>query len=214
MMKNNMILMLAAIIAIFTLAVALYGASATLMGQAPASSAGADNGTGQATPAPGSDAAAEANTLKTAFGALSASSADPTVKTWMAAKKIVYVASISSDFCEEGLSDAWTVTFASDDGQIMVCVLRGEVVEARQSLSSPQQGLDPSKAIDSAEIWQKVAGEIQAAGSVAPPAVSMTLRVIGGKPRWDVSYEATDGYHIVRADAGNGTVTDRVTIGQ
>ncbi len=35
-MKNNMILMLAAIIAIFTLAVALYGASASLMGQAPA----------------------------------------------------------------------------------------------------------------------------------------------------------------------------------
>ncbi len=152
--------------------------------------------------------------MNTAFGALSVSSADPTVKAWMAAKKIVYVASISSDFCEEGLSDAWTITFASDDGQIMACVLRGEVVDARPSLSSPQQGLDPSKAIDSVEIWQKVAGEIRAAGSEAPPAVSMTLKVIGGKPRWDVSYEATDGYHIVRVDAGNGTVTDKVTIGQ
>ena len=47
-----------------------------------------------------------------------------------------------------------------------------------------------------------------------PQAASMTLKVTGGKPRWDVSYEATDGYHIVRVDAGNGTVTDNVTIGQ
>jgi hypothetical protein len=42
----------------------------------------------------------------------------------------------------------------------------------------------------------------------------MTLKVAGGRPRWDVSYEATDGYHVVRVDAGNGTVTDHVTVGQ
>jgi hypothetical protein len=203
-MKNNMILMLAAIIAIFTLVVALYGASVTLMGQAPAAPAAADDVAGLATPAPGNDAVTGADTTNTAFGALSVASADPTVKAWMAAKKIVYVASISSDFCEEGLSDAWTITFASDDGQIMACVFRGEVVDARQSLSSPQQGLDPSKAIDSADIWQKVAGEIQTAGSEAPPTVSMTLKVIGGKPRWDVSYEAIDGYHIVRVTDETG----------
>jgi hypothetical protein len=29
-----------------------------------------------------------------------------------------------------------------------------------------------------------------------------------------VSYEAADGLHVVRIDAGNGTVTDKVTIGQ
>jgi hypothetical protein len=213
-MNNNMILMLAAIIGIFTLAVALYGASATLMGQAPVSTAVADNRTVQAAPVTGENTATGADNMNSAFEALSVSSADPTVKAWMAAKKIVYVASISSDFCEEGLSDAWTITLASDDGQIMACVLRGEVVDARTSLSSPQQGLDPSKAIDSAGIWQTVAGEIRAAGGEVPSVVSMTLKVTGGKPRWDVSYEAIDGYHVVRVDAGNGTVTDRVTIGQ
>jgi hypothetical protein len=211
-MKNNMKLMLAAIIAIFTLAVALYGASATLMGQAPASPA--NNGTGQATPAADEDVAAGADTMNTAFGALSVSSADPAVKAWMAGKKIVYVTSISSDFCDEGLSETWTVTFASDDGQIMACGVRGAVVDNRLSLSSPQQGLDPGNVIDSYEIWQKVVGEVVAGSSEAPPSASMTLKVTGGRPRWDVSYEAADGYHIVRVDAGNGTVTDHVTVGQ
>jgi hypothetical protein len=213
-MKNNMILMLAAIIALFTLAVALYGASASLLGQAPAAQAHDGNETGNVTPAAGEPVTAGPEIMKTAFGALSVSSADPAVQGWMADKKIVYVASISSDFCNEGLSDVWTVTYASDDGQIIACVVRGEVVEPRQSFSSPQQGLDPGKAIDSPEIWQKVAGEILASGTEAPQPVSMTLKVSGGQPRWDVSYGAVDGYHIVRVDAGNGTVTDKVTIGQ
>jgi hypothetical protein len=152
--------------------------------------------------------------MQTAFDALSVSSADPTVKAWISGKKIVYVASISSDFCVDGLSDMWTVSFASDDGQIMACVVQGEVVDARQSVSSPQQGLDPSKAIDSVEIWQKVMNEIQADGSEMPQVASMALKVAGGSPRWDVSYEVSDGFHIVRVDAGNGTVTDKTTIGQ
>jgi ABC-type Na+ efflux pump permease subunit len=213
-MKNNMILMLAAIIAMFTLAVALYGASATLLGQAPATPAGGDNKSGDVTQATGDELPAGTEAMKTAFGALTASSADPAVKAWMADKKIVYVASISSDFCDEGLSDTWTVSFASDDGQIIACTVRGEVIDARQSRSSPQQGLDPGKVIDSAEIWQKVAGQIIAAGGEVPPSASMTLKVTGGQPRWDVSYEAADGLHVVRIDAGNGIITDKVTIGQ
>ncbi|HEY3274532.1 MAG TPA: hypothetical protein VGJ92_12245 [Methanocella sp.] len=212
-MKNNMILMLAAIIAMFTLAIALYGASATLLGQ-PAAPVSADNESGLVTPVPDEIAATGTDAMKTAFGALSVSSANPAVKAWMADKRIVYVASISSDFCEDGLSDTWTITYASDDGQIIACVIQGAVVDVRQALSSPQQGLDPGKAIDSAEVWQKVSGNIVAAGGLAPEAASMTLKVTGGKPRWDVSYEAADGFHIMRVDAGNGTITDNVTIGQ
>jgi hypothetical protein len=213
-MKNNMILMLAAVIALFTLAIALYGAGALLLGQRPAAPAMAANETGNVTIATDDQATAGADTMKTAFDALSVSSADPAVKAWIAGKKIVYVASISSDFCEEGLSDMWTVTFASDDGQIMACVVQGEVVDTRLSVSSPQQGLDPSKAIDSVKIWQKVASEIQSDGGEWPEVSSMTLKVAGGSPRWDVSYETSDGFHIMRVDAGNGTITDKATIGQ
>jgi hypothetical protein len=212
-MKNNMILMLAAIIAMFTLAIALYGASATLLGQ-PAASANADNESGQATPAADEISTAGTGAMKTAFEALSVSSADPAVKAWMADKRIVYVASISSDSCDEGMSGTWTITYASDDGQIIACVIEGAVVDVRKSLSSPRQGLDPGKAIDSAEVWQKVAGNVTASGGLVPQAASMTLKVTGGKPRWDVSYEAADGFHIIRVDAGNGTVTDSVTLGQ
>jgi hypothetical protein len=136
------------------------------------------------------------------------------VKAWMAGKKTVYVAGISSDFCYEGLSENWAVTFASDDGQIMACVVRGAVVDTRQSVSSPQQGLDPDKAIDSPEIWQKVVSELISGSGEEPLFASMTLKVAGGRPRWDISYEATDGYNIVRVDPGNGTITDHVTIGQ
>jgi len=131
----------------------------------------------------------------------------------MADKRIVYIASISSDSCKEGLSETWTITYASDDGQIIACVIEGAVVDVRKSLSSPQQGLDPGKAIDSAEVWQKVAGNVSASDGL-PQTASMTLKVTGGKPRWDVSYEAADGFHIVRVDAVNGTLTDSVTIGQ
>jgi hypothetical protein len=213
-MKNNTILMLAAIIAIFTLAIALYGASATLLGQTPAEPANADNTSGQATPAADEISATRTETVQTAFGALSLASADPAVKAWIADKRLVYIASISSDFCSDGLSETWTITYASDDGQITACVARGAVVDVRQSSSSPQQGLDPGKAIDSTEAWQKVAANVAASGGGAPQTASMTLKVTGGNPRWDVSYEAVDGFHILRIDAGNGTITDNITLGQ
>ena len=213
-MKNNTILMLAAIIALFTLALALYGAGALLLGDKPAAPASAANETGRVLIGPDDQAATGADTMQTAFDSLTVSSADPTVKAWITSKKTVYVSSISSDFCENGLSDMWTITYASDDGQIMACVVKGTVVDARKTVTSPQQGLDLSKVIDSVEIWQKVANEIQAEGGEMPGVWSMALKVAGGSPRWDVSYQASDGYHIVRVDAGNGTVTDKTVIGQ
>jgi hypothetical protein len=212
-MKSNMVLVMAAIIAMFTLAVAL-AASATLLGPGPAATHGANNTSANVT-LPADNATLSApEAMTTAFGALNTSSGAAAVVDWMADKKIVYIASISSDFCEDGLSDTWTVTYASDDGQIIACVVSGEVVDVRQSLSSPRQGLDPSKAIDSTEIWQKMVSQAIGPGGEVPATASMTLKVTGGQPRWDISYEAADGLHVVRVDAGNGTVTDQVTIGQ
>jgi hypothetical protein len=207
-----MVMGIAAIVVLFALAGALYGASATLFpGTRPA--AAVDDTTGSL---PGADenAAVSQEGQWSSFSALSASSDSPAVKAWMADKKVIYVAGISSDFCVEGLSDTWTITYASDDGQVVASVNKGEAVDVRPSTSSPQQGLDPGKVIDSEKAWQAVAASITAAGETAPMTVSMSLKIIGGKPRWDVSYVASGGYRIVRVDAVDGTVSESMTVGQ
>ncbi len=209
-MKNTMLLMIAAIVALFTLALALYGASTSLPGLTAGS--GNDTDTGTATPSP--EEIALSGGAKTALSALAMSSIDPTVKAWTDERDLVSIARISSDFCNEGLSDTWMIVYATDDGQAMDCVVGDGAVDSRQSISSRQPGFDPDEAMDSDEIWQTVANDITASGGEMPQSVSMTLKISNGELRWDVSYDAADGYHIVRLDAMNGTIADRVTVGQ
>jgi|AGTN01.3.fsa_nt_gi hypothetical protein len=209
-MKNTMLLMIAAIVALFALALALYGASTSLPGLT--AGPGNDTDTGTATPSP--EEIALSGGPKTALSALAVSSIDPTVKAWTDDRNLVSIARIASDFCSEGLSDTWMIVYATDDGQALDCVVGDGTVESRQSVSSYQPGFDPDKAMDSDEIWQTVADEITASGSEIPQSVSMTLKISDGELCWDVSYDAADGYHIVRLDAMNGTITNRVTVGQ
>lgn len=213
-MKNNVLMLAVVGIAVlFTLALALYGVSTALMPdtqhrQAPAQNEGHGNAT-----LTGDDMAPFSGNVKTAFGSLSLASTDTTVRSWLADKKIVYVVGIASDFCAEGESDQWLITYASDKGQYIVFVAGGSVVEARDSQSSLQQGIDPRTIIDSDQVWQVAADDIKASGGTLPESASMKLMIMGGKPCWDISYRASDGLRILRIDAVNGTISDRATVG-
>ena len=213
-MKNKVFLLaIVAIAVLFILAVALYGVSTALMPgtqhePSPTPADGQDN----VTPA-GVDVALDTGDVRTAFGSLSSASADTAVRNWLADKKIVYVAGIASDFCALGESDQWTITYASDKGEYIVFVSDGSIIQTLDSQSSMQQGIDPRTIIDSDRAWQVAADDISASGGTLPETASMKLMIMDGKPCWDISYRASDGFRILRIDAANGTISDRATIG-
>lgn len=211
-MKNNILtLAIAGIAILFVVALALYGVSALMPGtsqKATPTPAG-----GQATAMPPADQpVAGVENVKTAFGSLSLASADQTVRDWLADKTNVYVASITSDFCAAGESDQWTVTYASDKGQYIVFVAGGAILQALDAQSTLQQGIDPRTVLDSDQVWQVVADDIAASGGQVPESASMKLALIGGTPCWDVSYQAPDGFRIVRIDAASGTISQRAVL--
>jgi hypothetical protein len=222
-MKNNVLtLAIVAIAVLFTFALALYGASTVLMSDSGHNGQSSDNGTsgGLNDGQTGPDSASTEDVLvpvadnaRSAFGSLSRASDDPSVRKWLADKNIVYVAGIASDFCSDGLSDQWTITYASDAGQYIACVVKGSIVDVHESQSTPLQGIDPRLAIDSDRAWKAVSGEIAASGGTAPENVAMKLIIVEGKPCWDISYQAPDGFRIVRVDAASGMIIDSVTIG-
>ncbi len=213
-MKNNVLtLAIVGIAALFVLALALYGVSIALTPDTQHNGTQAQNesqGDAMSTDNPQGTGSGD---VKTAFGSLSMASADPAVRNWLADKKIVYVAGIASDFCADGESDQWMITYASDKGQYVVFVVDGSIVESRELQSSSQQGIDPRTVIDSDRAWQVMFDDIMASGGSLPESVAMKLMIIGSKPCWDISYQGSDGFRILRIDASNGTISERATIG-
>jgi len=202
--KRPLTVTIGAIVVLFTVTLALYGAAVLIPDSRPATGTQPeDEAATPDLPGPWS-----------ALNALKVSDASPDVQGWMAGRKAVSVAGISSDFCDEGQSGAWTIVYSSDDGQIVVSVIQDEPVDVRASTSSLQQGLDLAKVIDSDLAWQAVAADITKAGGEPPATVSMALKAIGGRPGWEVSYPVSDGYRIVRVDAVNGSVIQGTTVGQ
>lgn len=213
-MKNNLLMLaIAGIAVLFILALALYGVSTALMPDTRNNVEPAQNESQDNTTIAGDSLPIGPWGAKTAFGSLSMASADPAVRNWLADKTTVYVAGIASDFCAEGESDQWTITYASDKGQFIVVVAGGSIVEARDSQSSLPQGIDPRTIIDSDRAWLAAADDITASGGTLPESASMKLMIIGGKPCWDISYQASDGFRILRLDAADGTISECATIG-
>ncbi|OPY28308.1 MAG: hypothetical protein A4E28_01627 [Methanocella sp. PtaU1.Bin125] len=213
MRMNVLKLAIAGIAILFIALVAMFGVSMVLMPGAGHIAAPAQNESPDDTPDAGDSLPVVPGNIKTAFGSLSMASADTAVREWLADKTTVYVAGIASDFCVDGESDQWTITYASDKGQYIVFVTGGSIVETRDSQSSPQQGIDPRALIDSDRAWGAVADDIKASGGTLPETVSMKLMIVAGTPCWDVSYQASDGFRILRIDASDGTISDRATIG-
>lgn len=149
----------------------------------------------------------------TALGSLNAAVADPAVARWISGRNDVNVTRVSSDFCSEGFSDAWSVVFATRDGQLIAFVDKGVVTQTVDSTSTAVQGIDLQNVIDSDQVWQSLAADLSASGNEAPGMVSMTLKMIGGKAYWDVNYQASNGTRIVRIDAQTGTITQRASYG-
>jgi len=213
-MKNNILtLAIVGIAILFALTLALYGVSAVLMSDTQHKAAQAQNESQDNATTAGDSIAIESGNIRTAFGSLSRASGDPAVRNWLADKMTVYVTGIASDFCADGESDQWTITYASDKGQYIIFVTGGSIVEARDSQSSLQQGIDPRTIIDSDRAWRVAADDITASGGTLPESASMKLMIIGGKPCWDISYQASDGFRILRVDAADGTISERATIG-
>lgn len=213
MKMNTLKLAIAGIAVLFIALVAIFGVSMVLMPgagpiAAPAQSESPDNATNA-----GDSLSGMPGSARTAFGSLSMASADAAVREWLADKTTVYVAGIASDFCADGESDQWTITYASDKGQYIVFVTGGSILETRDTQSSPQQGIDPRTLIDSDRAWRAAADDITASGGTLPETVSMKLMIVAGTPCWDISYQSSDGFRILRVDASDGTISNRATIG-
>jgi hypothetical protein len=151
--------------------------------------------------------------MATALQHYEVASGDDGVKGWMSDKGAACVASISSDFCKDGLSESWTITYGSDNEQMIVYVENDAVTDLVKSGPSKSQGIEPAALIDSVKAWQ-LATAAASPGSPEPEVSSMTLRSIGGRPSWDISYTSDDGFRIVRLDATSGQVTNSTVIKQ
>jgi len=206
--------------ALFGLVVALY-VIATLISGAPsevpvhtappATSGGSNNGQAIISgPTPASDL----NDPRSALGALALALADPAVAQWQTGHGSASVAGISSDFCQDGLSDTWSIVLASPAGQALICVEDGRVAQLVDISRANAVGIDPQAVIDSDRAWNSAAADLEARGCADPSSVSMALKSVAGEPVWDLNCHIGDDYRITRVDALNGSVLRSVSMRQ
>ena len=130
MVKTTYIIIGAAIV----LALALIGAVVYYHGGAPAS-----NGNPVPTPVLTSNES-DANSTITAFQALLLGENDADIKNWKASNKDASIAEISSDFCTNGMSDTWTLTYASDTEEAYVQVANS-TVKGFSTVKTPRENI-------------------------------------------------------------------------
>ena len=213
--SNRPVTVIATIAVIFIAIVALYGVTTLLGGHQPAGAPGstADEATA-ASPDDNALATAPPTQPITAFTALTVATDNPTVQQWMANRKVIAVTSISADFCTDGLSDRWTIVYASEGGQLAVCVDRGVVASTVTSTSISTLGIDTRSTIDSDKAWAAVADTIGQNGMHQPEVAAMMLKTIDGKLSWDFSYDNSGILTVMRVDARTGSVEKSVIVGQ
>jgi uncharacterized protein YpmB len=158
-------------------------------------------------------AANETNGMITAFGALSMSDSDTDIISWKASNKNGSVAEISSDFCTDGLSDTWAVTYASDTGEATVHIANATIIGVTTLDTSestfPYQKLMTDKLMDSNVACGIASKYITDNGEVINGEASVTLTLkASGAPIWDMNYPVMTGYYILRIDASSGKVTE------
>ena len=129
------------------------------------------------------------NGTVTALQAFSAADNNVNVKNWKAGNKNVSIAQISSDFCADGLSSTWTVTYASDTDEAAAHVengtMRGVTITKTPERLYPIQNTPVNGLIDSPRAFEIAAGAMMNAGvnTIGPASATLarsTLRNSGG----------------------------------
>jgi hypothetical protein len=159
------------------------------------------------------------NVMITALQAFSIADKDSNVKNWKAGNNNVSVGQITSDFCADGLSDTWTITYASDteeaSAHVESGIMQGITVVRTAERLYPVQNTLVGGLIDSPKASDIAAGAMSSAGVSAEGPGSATLAFkTSGAPIWDMNYPLANGNYIARIDAASGNITESATIGR
>jgi hypothetical protein len=175
--------------------------------------------TATASPPPSSDSGlVGSNGTVTALRALSIAESNTNVKTWKAGNKNVSIGQISSDFCTDGLSSTWTITYASDTEEATAHVenmtMAGITVTKSTERLYPVHIVPVDGLIDSAGAFDIASGPRKNVGvrTIGPASAALVFKA-SGAPIWDINYPLDGGgSYIVRIDASSGSITESATL--
>jgi uncharacterized membrane protein YkoI len=153
----------------------------------------------------------ETGGMVTGLQAFSIADNSPDMKSWKAANKNVSIAQISSEFCGSGLSDEWSLTYASDTGEATVIVDYAKVSSfttvSRPERLYPRNNVPMGSIIDSdraCDIALK-ALDNEGIGTMGEASARLTFSAAGDS-MWDLSYQAGGQYCTYRIDAASGNI--------
>lgn len=176
---------------------------------------GIGSGTSPVSPTPTVAAAVNltAGEEVTAFQALEDIESDQQVKDWETGKANVSITMISSDFCDNGMSDRWSVSYVSDTMDATMKLDNGTIIVtpsgASQGVPLQAQRITTTGLIDSGDASSIALETMNEAGQYPNGRASAKLTAkSSGNYAWELSYSLRDGgYYIIRIDAASGNVT-------
>jgi hypothetical protein len=157
------------------------------------------------------------NSTLTALQAFSIADNDANVKSWKSSNKNVSVAEVSSEFCTDGLSSSWVVTYASDSGEAAAHIESGKMTGLTTTKTTerlyPVHNTAMSTVIDSTKADEIAAGPRNNVGvrTMGPASASLIFKA-SGTPIWDWNFPVDGGNFIIRINAQSGNVTESATI--
>lgn len=157
------------------------------------------------------------NGTLTALQAFSIADNDANVKSWKANNKNVSAAEISSEFCTDGLSMSWLVTYASDVEEAAAHIENGKMTGITTTKTPerlyPEHDTSMNTIIDSARAFEIAAGPRSNIGvrTMGPASAALVFEA-SGAPIWDLNFPVDGGNFIIRIDAQSGNVTESATI--
>lgn len=148
-----------------------------------------------------------------ALTALSTVEGSSKFKNWKAGKADAFVTGISSESCNGGLSNIWTITYVSGSEQAVVLYDSGRILNI---IKSPIQGevsqmpkLISGSVMDSNKASDIASANLTARGKVATGLASFELAPgAQNTSNWDVIYRITDGFYMIRLDSASGNVLE------
>jgi hypothetical protein len=174
---------------------------------------GIGSGTNQVSPSPTVAAVnLTAGEEVTAFHALAFAESDQQVTDWETGKDNVSITMISSDFCDRGFSDRWTISYVSDTMDVVVKLDNGTIYvtqpETSQGIPQQAQRITTTGLIDSTNASSIAIGTMNKAGLYPKGLASAKLTAkASGTYVWDLSFSLENGgYYIIRIDASSGNV--------
>lgn len=148
----------------------------------------------------------------TALQALAVSENNASIQAWKSGKSNVVFSGVSSQFCNDGTANTWTITYDSDVEKISVnvngdgAIITGKVTRTQDM--APSIKISTAGLIDSSNASEAAKELIYNNGfDVNGPGTMDLISGGTGVYIWDISYPVSDGYFIVRVDAASGKVT-------